>query len=91
MSMRLDMLAHGIAAVADEHADLFIEGITSDSRQAAPGWLFAAIPGGQADGAKFAGFSGQQWRSRRAGGQLTRCSTCRPARRCCGQTIHVWP
>lgn len=55
MSMRLDMLAHGIAGVAAEHAGLLIEGIASDSRQAGPGFVFAAIPGGQADGAKFAG------------------------------------
>ena len=54
MSMRLDTLAHGIAPVAPENADLLIEGIASDSRQAAKGFLFAAIPGGQADGAKFA-------------------------------------
>ena len=54
MSMRLDTLAHGITQVSPEHAELLIEGIASDSRQAKRGFLFAAIPGGQADGAKFA-------------------------------------
>jgi UDP-N-acetylmuramoyl-L-alanyl-D-glutamate--2,6-diaminopimelate ligase len=33
--------------------DVAVAGITSDSRQVRPGWLFAAIPGAKADGATF--------------------------------------
>src|SRR5262245_58225220 len=33
--------------------DIAIAGITADSRQVRPGWLFAAIPGVKADGAQF--------------------------------------
>jgi len=33
--------------------DVTIAGITADSRQVRPGWLFAAIPGAKADGARF--------------------------------------
>jgi UDP-N-acetylmuramoyl-L-alanyl-D-glutamate--2,6-diaminopimelate ligase len=40
--------------VSPEAADLDIEGLTSDSRQVAPGFVFVAIPGVAADGAKFA-------------------------------------
>ena len=33
--------------------DTEIAGITADSRQVRPGWLFAAIAGSKADGARF--------------------------------------
>ena len=33
--------------------DVDIVGITADSRQVRPGWLFAAMPGSKADGARF--------------------------------------
>ncbi len=33
--------------------DVEIAGITADSRQVRPGWLFAAMPGSKADGARF--------------------------------------
>ncbi len=50
----LEHLAHGIVAVPGGCRNLVIEGITSDSRKARAGFVFAAIPGGTADGAKFA-------------------------------------
>ena len=55
MSMLLYHLAYGIADVPDNASGLVIDGITSDSRKAAAGFLFAAIQGELADGAKFAG------------------------------------
>ncbi len=55
MSMTLHHLAHGIAEVPQAAQELVIEGITSDSRKAVAGFLFAAIQGEQADGARFAG------------------------------------
>jgi UDP-N-acetylmuramoyl-L-alanyl-D-glutamate--2,6-diaminopimelate ligase len=33
--------------------DIDIRGLTADSRAVAPGWLFAALPGSKADGARF--------------------------------------
>ena len=33
--------------------DVTIAGITADSRQVQPGWLFAAVSGAKADGARF--------------------------------------
>src|SRR4029453_18182658 len=35
------------------HGGVDIPGITADSRQVRPGWLFAAIAGNKADGARF--------------------------------------
>ncbi|HEY2049429.1 MAG TPA: UDP-N-acetylmuramoyl-L-alanyl-D-glutamate--2,6-diaminopimelate ligase [Caulobacteraceae bacterium] len=37
----------------DLPVDPMIEGVTADSRQVRPGWLFAALPGASADGKRF--------------------------------------
>ncbi len=42
-------------AIAPEHLDIEISGITADSRAVAPGYLFAALPGTRSNGADFAG------------------------------------
>jgi UDP-N-acetylmuramoyl-L-alanyl-D-glutamate--2,6-diaminopimelate ligase len=36
-----------------EQGNVWIEGLTADSRAVKPGWLFAALPGAKADGADF--------------------------------------
>jgi UDP-N-acetylmuramoyl-L-alanyl-D-glutamate--2,6-diaminopimelate ligase len=54
MSMTLQHLAQGIAAVPEAATGLVIEGLTSDSRKAGEGFVFVAIPGELADGALFA-------------------------------------
>jgi UDP-N-acetylmuramoyl-L-alanyl-D-glutamate--2,6-diaminopimelate ligase len=51
--MKLSTLAGAEIAVAPEFRDVEILGITADSREARPGWLFAALPGTKADGARF--------------------------------------
>ncbi|MEF2074216.1 UDP-N-acetylmuramoyl-L-alanyl-D-glutamate--2,6-diaminopimelate ligase [Consotaella aegiceratis] len=50
--MRLSALSDGIAA-PQPSADTEITGITADSRKVEPGYLFAALPGVKADGARF--------------------------------------
>jgi UDP-N-acetylmuramoyl-L-alanyl-D-glutamate--2,6-diaminopimelate ligase len=47
LAQLLDELPVGYQAPADLPA---ISGLTDDSRQVEPGWLFVAVPGGQADG-----------------------------------------
>ena len=37
----------------DLPVDPMIEGVTADSRKVRPGWLFAALPGANADGKRF--------------------------------------
>lgn len=54
MSIELKLLVHGIAELPDDAGDIIIDGLTSDSRKAAAGFVFVAISGGEADGAKFA-------------------------------------
>ncbi len=49
--MKLSTLAGG--AVAGVSGDIDITGITADSREVQPGYLFAALPGTKADGARF--------------------------------------
>ena len=49
--MRLSALAN----IALNDNDPEIAGITADSRAVGPGFLFAALPGVKADGAKFIG------------------------------------
>ena len=51
--MKLHMLAGPEIAVLPEFGAVEIDGITADSREARPGWLFAALPGAKADGARF--------------------------------------
>jgi UDP-N-acetylmuramoyl-L-alanyl-D-glutamate--2,6-diaminopimelate ligase len=51
--MKLKTLAGSDMAVAPECGEVEISGITADSRQVQPGWLFAALPGTKADGARF--------------------------------------
>jgi UDP-N-acetylmuramoyl-L-alanyl-D-glutamate--2,6-diaminopimelate ligase len=46
-------LATLLGAAGDAHDDLLLTGLTADSRAVAPGFLFVAIPGTQADGARF--------------------------------------
>ena len=43
--MKLHLLAGPETAVPPEFGDVEIRGITADSREARPGWLFAALPG----------------------------------------------
>ena len=51
--MKLSQLSAVLPGAID-HADVEIAGITSDSRQVQPGYLFAALPGSRTDGARFA-------------------------------------
>ena len=51
--MKLQELAGPEIAVPPGFGDVEISGITADSREARPGWLFAALPGAKADGARF--------------------------------------
>jgi UDP-N-acetylmuramoyl-L-alanyl-D-glutamate--2,6-diaminopimelate ligase len=51
--MKLQELAGPEIAVPPGCGDVEINGITADSREARPGWLFAALPGAKADGAQF--------------------------------------
>jgi UDP-N-acetylmuramoyl-L-alanyl-D-glutamate--2,6-diaminopimelate ligase len=51
--MRLVQLCEGIVSVPESSGRIPIEGITADSRQAAPGCLFAAVPGFKQDGRLF--------------------------------------
>ena len=53
MAMLLSELAGGKLPAGFGRVE--ISGITSDSRKVAPGFLFAALPGTQIDGAKFIG------------------------------------
>lgn len=51
--MRLDALITTEAELSPSLAGVEIEGITCDSREVRPGYLFAALPGVNLDGAKF--------------------------------------
>jgi UDP-N-acetylmuramoyl-L-alanyl-D-glutamate--2,6-diaminopimelate ligase len=51
--MKLHELLGPEVDVPPAHADPEIAGLTADSRQVRPGWLFAALPGSKADGARF--------------------------------------
>ncbi|MCH8238946.1 MAG: UDP-N-acetylmuramoyl-L-alanyl-D-glutamate--2,6-diaminopimelate ligase, partial [Proteobacteria bacterium] len=51
--MKLGALAGRDAALSDAFARIKITGLTADSREVKPGFLFAALPGTQTDGAKF--------------------------------------
>jgi UDP-N-acetylmuramoyl-L-alanyl-D-glutamate--2,6-diaminopimelate ligase len=51
--MKLQELAGPEIAVPPGFGEVEITGITADSREARPGWLFAALAGAKADGAQF--------------------------------------
>lgn len=51
--MKLGTLAGSETALSPGASDIEITGLTADSRAVEPGFLFAALPGVQADGAKF--------------------------------------
>jgi UDP-N-acetylmuramoyl-L-alanyl-D-glutamate--2,6-diaminopimelate ligase len=51
--MQLKSLLGAEVMVRSAHAETEIAGITADSRQVQPGWLFAAISGSKADGSRF--------------------------------------
>lgn len=51
--MRLDALTNSDINLAGLSGETDVTGITCDSRQVEPGYLFAALPGVQVDGAKF--------------------------------------
>ena len=50
--MKLQTLGPALDAPA-VRGDVDIAGLTADSREVRPGWLFAAMPGSKADGARF--------------------------------------
>ena len=51
--MKLQQLAGPEIAVPPEFGAVEITGITADSREARPGWVFAALPGAKTDGSRF--------------------------------------
>ncbi|MGZ8409441.1 MAG: UDP-N-acetylmuramoyl-L-alanyl-D-glutamate--2,6-diaminopimelate ligase [Hyphomicrobium sp.] len=51
--MQLSDLAADLVAIPAHAADLWVTGVTADSRVAGPGDLFVAIPGTKADGGRF--------------------------------------
>lgn len=53
--MLLTQLLGPEIVVPDGISRLFVTGLTADSRQVAPGFVFAALPGASADGARFIG------------------------------------
>lgn len=53
--MLLTQLLGPEIAAPDGIARLFVTGLTADSRQVAPGFVFAALPGVRVDGARFIG------------------------------------
>ncbi|CAN5151864.1 UDP-N-acetylmuramoyl-L-alanyl-D-glutamate--2,6-diaminopimelate ligase [soil metagenome] len=53
MSVPLSLLLNGDAALPPGMADPAIAGLTADSRDVKPGYLFAALPGAKTNGASF--------------------------------------
>lgn len=53
MAIALSLLAGSDCAVPPDAEHILIEGLTSDSRQVKPGFLFAALPGTSVDGTTF--------------------------------------
>jgi UDP-N-acetylmuramoyl-L-alanyl-D-glutamate--2,6-diaminopimelate ligase len=53
MSVHLSRLLPGDAALPHGMPDIAITGLTADSRDVKPGYLFAALPGTSVDGARF--------------------------------------
>lgn len=54
-NMLLTQLLGPEIAAPDGISRLFVTGLTADSRQVAPGFVFAALPGSSVDGARFIG------------------------------------
>jgi UDP-N-acetylmuramoyl-L-alanyl-D-glutamate--2,6-diaminopimelate ligase len=52
-AMQLHMLAGPEISASPGSGNVEIAGLTADSREVRPGWLFAALPGSQADGTRF--------------------------------------
>ena len=50
---RLASLFSNDVEISAEQGNVWIQGLTADSRSVEPGWLFAALPGSKADGAAF--------------------------------------
>jgi UDP-N-acetylmuramoyl-L-alanyl-D-glutamate--2,6-diaminopimelate ligase len=50
---RLASLFSNDVEISAEQGNVWIQGLTADSRSVEPGWLFAALPGVNTDGAKF--------------------------------------
>lgn len=53
MAMKLGEIVGEKIASSLDHPEVMIEGLTADSRQVRPGFLFAALPGTLQDGAKY--------------------------------------
>jgi UDP-N-acetylmuramoyl-L-alanyl-D-glutamate--2,6-diaminopimelate ligase len=51
--MNLSMLVGPEAAALSGGDEIDIAGLTADSREVRPGWLFAALRGAKADGGRF--------------------------------------
>ncbi|KAB2916312.1 MAG: UDP-N-acetylmuramoyl-L-alanyl-D-glutamate--2,6-diaminopimelate ligase [Hyphomicrobiaceae bacterium] len=51
--MKLQLLAGPELTAPPQAGDVQIAGLTADSREVRPGWLFAALAGSKADGARF--------------------------------------
>ena len=51
--MKLNVLAGDYVSIPPEHADLEIAGLTADSRDVRPGFVFAALPGHTRDGTDY--------------------------------------
>lgn len=51
----LPVLVSGLGLMGDTSAQVAVTGITLDSRQVQPGWLYVALPGSRAHGAQFGG------------------------------------
>ena len=51
--MKLNVLAGDFVSIPPEHADLEVAGLTADSRNVQPGFVFAALPGHERDGTDY--------------------------------------
>ena len=80
--MNLDKLVGPETAAPSGYDQVAIAGLTADSREVRPGWLFAALRGSKADGSRFVADAVAKGRRRdpRRGGDAQ--STCRRTFRC---------
>src|SRR5688572_918622 len=53
MTMRLSLLMEGVAGDSAPFRDVEVRGVTCDSRQVQPGFLFVAVSGTRADGTAY--------------------------------------